>query len=165
MYKLITPLHLHLKNLKITKFYSNFIFRITKIHTFIKLSALVIKTMSDLVTDDPANSSVVHVSRPVAREKHSLKVTQWKKSAGKKHALSETCFHKTCSFKHGSLRNKRSWTKDFRTSLAEGEFSPLGFLGRGGGYSPLHLPSGLKNPQISPLRSAPGAIHVVSIEC
>jgi len=42
---------------------------------FVELSALVIKTMGDLVTDYEPNGAVVHVPRTIAGEEHALQDT------------------------------------------------------------------------------------------
>ena len=45
---------------------------VNKVSFLIKLSALVVKAVCDLVPDPPADGSVVHVLGPVAREEDSL---------------------------------------------------------------------------------------------
>lgn len=48
---------------------------VDQISFFVELSALVVKTVSDFVSDDEADSAVVHVFRTVVVEEYSLKNT------------------------------------------------------------------------------------------
>ena len=50
---------------------------VNKVSLLIKLSALVVKAVCNLVPDHPADGSVVHVLGSVAREEDSLEDASW----------------------------------------------------------------------------------------
>ena len=50
---------------------------VNKVTFLIQLSSLIIKSMSDLMTNHPANSSIVHVLGSVTVEEDTLEDASW----------------------------------------------------------------------------------------